>query len=325
MIINNYKWGEDSMFGELRFSKDELSVFLSERNILPLGKIISSLHFSRVKPINIACKTDVAFCRFEGDEGLKMIESSAAGLIFIPKSFHGSIRRENSLLLPCDTPRLEMLRFIDRFWFEEEPSYDLKANPIIHQSAVIEQGVKIGPFSVIGPGVTIGRGSQIGSNCHIQNASIGLNTCIGSSVTIGGTGFGFENDDSTGEVLNFPHIGGVRIGDNVYIGSSTCIDRGSIGDTVVGDDTKIDNLVHIAHNVLIGSRCKIIALTVIGGSVKIGDNSWLSPGSVIRDWRTIGKNTVVGLGAVVVKDIEDGSVVVGNPAKPMNKTLNRYK
>ena len=225
----------------------------------------------------------------------------------------------------CNAPRLEILRFITKFWSEPHIDYDLKSNPIIHSEAVIEDNVKIGPFSVIGPGVCIKKGVTIGANCHIENTLIEENSIIGSSVTIGGAGFGFEDDPVTGDTLHFPHIGRVVIGSNVSVGSCTCIDRGSIGNTIIGDNTKIDNLVHIAHNVKIGRDCKIIALAIIGGSVRIGDGSWISPAAAIRDWRNIGKNVLVGLGAVVTKNVAEGEVVVGNPAKPIERTKNRYK
>ncbi len=109
------------------------------------------------------------------------------------------------------------------------------------------------------------------------------------------------------------------------IGSCTCIDRGSIGDTEIGDDCKIDNLIHIAHNVHMGRRCKVIALAIIGGSVVLGDDTWVAPAAAIRDWRKVGKNAVIGIGAVVTKDIPEGETVVGNPAKPIATTQHRYK
>ena len=314
------------MSGKLVVTKDLLKLFLSERGIALQGNIEDKINkITNIKPIDIADKNDAAFCRFDGDKGLKYIQNTNAGLIFIPQSMENSLNEENKILLLCEFPRLEMLKFILKFWKEEKYNLNLKNNSSIHESSIISDNAVIGPFTVIGPGVIIGPGSCIGANCHIENTSIGSKVEIASGVSIGGNGFGFEDDIESGVSLQFPHIGGVHIGDNVSIGSNTCIDRGSIGDTIIEDNVKIDNLCHIAHNVYVGEGSKIIALSMIGGSVHIGSNSWISPSSTIRDWRKIGKNTLVGLGAVVVKDVEDGEVVIGNPAKPFKKIINRYK
>ena len=144
--------------------------------------------------------------------------------------------------------------------------------------------------------------------------SIGQRVRIGAGARIGFDGFGYEKNEG-GAWEHFPHIGGVNIGDDVDIGKNTCIDRGTLGDTVIGDGTKIDNLVHVAHNVEIGRNCMIIALTCIGGGVIIGDDSYVGIGSSIRDQVKIGEKTFIGMGAVVVKNVEDNVTVVGNPAR----------
>jgi UDP-3-O-[3-hydroxymyristoyl] glucosamine N-acyltransferase len=313
------------MSGKLLITRKKLELFLTERGVSASGDLNMANNIVSIKPIDTANAFDVSFCRFEGIQGLKYIQKTKAGLIFIPESLYEKVAETNSILIPCEFPRLELLRFISQFWKETEIVQKFSDNPIISSSAVIAEDVIIGPFTVIGADVIIGPGCRIGSNCQIENALIGSNVKIGSSVTIGGSGFGFEDDPISGDVLEFPHVGGVKIGNNVSIGSSTCIDRASIGDTVIGDGTKIDNLVHIAHNVSIGNRCKIIALTIIGGSVSIGENSWISPGVAIRDWRKVGKGALVGIGAVVTKDVAIDEVVVGNPAKPLKRTTDRYK
>jgi UDP-3-O-[3-hydroxymyristoyl] glucosamine N-acyltransferase len=313
------------MSGKLFFTLDLLESFFLERELSVIGNLSMAKNIVSIKPIGMATNVDAAFCRFDGIQGLEYIQNTNAGLIFIPKSLRKKVVGIKSIMIFCEHPRLELLRFISRFWSESESDQSGVDNPRINNSASIGNDVVIGPFSVIGAGVVIGAGSRIGSNCHIENTFIGSNAKIGSSVTIGGTGFGFENDPVSGETLDFPHIGSVHIGNDVFIGSSTCIDRGSIGDTVIGSGTKIDNLVHIAHNVIVGENCRIIALTIVGGSVNIGDRSWISPGAAIRDWRNIGKDALVGIGAVVTKDVEAHTVVVGNPAKPIQKSTDRYK
>lgn len=315
------------MMGKIEINQDSFKLFLDDRGMHFKGNLNDVKELDNVKPIEEALSSDIAFCRFEGKQGIQLIKESSAGLIFIPHSLLESFQKHSSILISCEFPRLEMLKFLSEFW--NEPNLDdgyVSNNDVsIHKTAIIGSDVRIGQFTVIGPGVKIKKGAQIGTNNHIENADIGVNAKIASNVTIGGTGFGFEDDPVTKETLEFPHIGGIRIGDNVSIGSSTCIDRGSLGDTIIGDNVKIDNLVHIAHNVKIGNRSKIIALSMIGGSVEIGDDCWISPSSAIRDWRKIGNGALVGLGAVVTKDIESNTIVIGNPAKPLQKKVGRYK
>ena len=135
---------------------------------------------------------------------------------------------------------------------------------------------------------------------------------------IGGAGFGFERDDN-GNRLRFPQIGGVRIGNHVDIGGNTCIDRGALSDTILEDYAKVDNLCHIAHNAHIGKNAVVVACAEVSGSCAIGDDTWVGPNTCIRDQRTIGSNTLIGMGAVVVKHVGDNEVWAGNPAKKMIK------
>jgi UDP-3-O-[3-hydroxymyristoyl] glucosamine N-acyltransferase len=293
------------------------------RGLAPFGP--ENGPFTWVEPLDQAGPADIAFCRFEGEAGLQAILASRAGALFVPLSLLSELPQDRALYLPCAHPRLELLHLLRRFWREAEWTFDPAANPSIHPSARIAEGVRVGPFTVIGPGVSIGAGTRIGSNCHIERVDIGRDCIVANCVTIGRYGFGYEDDPDTGEVLQFPHIGGVVIGDRVEIGSSTCVDRGSIGHTVIGDDCKIDNLIHVAHNVRMGRRCKVIALAIIGGSVVLGDDAWIAPAAAIRDWRKVGAKAVVGIGAVVTKDVPDGETVVGNPARPMSRTRHRYK
>jgi len=148
--------------------------------------------------------------------------------------------------------------------------------------------------------------------------SIGRRVKIGPGARIGFDGFGYEkNEDNVWEL--FPHRGRVIIGDDVDIGANTCIDRGNLEDTIIGNGTKIDNLTHIAHNVVIGKNCIIVCLVCVAGSAQIGDNSWIAPGAIIRDGIKIGKNVTVGMGAIVTKDVRDNVTVIGNPAREMVK------
>lgn len=132
----------------------------------------------------------------------------------------------------------------------------------------------------------------------------------GKNNVIGGHGFGYEKSKD-GIPLRIKHLGNVVIGKNVEIGSNVCIDRGVIDSTIIGDNTKIDNLVHIAHNVKIGKSCLIVAGAVIGGSTTIEDNTFVGINASIKNKLKIGSNVVIGMGSTVLSDVPDNTTVKG--------------
>jgi UDP-3-O-[3-hydroxymyristoyl] glucosamine N-acyltransferase len=143
---------------------------------------------------------------------------------------------------------------------------------------------------------------------------IGKNVSIGPNCIIGAEGFGMGRTKDN-EILVMPQIGGVIIEDNVSIYSNTIIDRGTLGDTIIGSGTKIDRFVHIAHNSKIGNNCVIVSGALLCGSVIVGDNTWIGPSSSILNGVKVGNNCVIGMGSMVVKDVPDGATVKGVPAK----------
>lgn len=192
---------------------------------------------------------------------------------------------------------------------------------VISSKAIIDNNVKIGRNVSVGHNTVIEAGCDIGDNVFIghnnvilKNTFIGDSVVIGNNNTIGGTGFGYEKDDK-GVFRIIPHIGNVIIGHNVEIGNNTCIDRGVLGSTTIGENCKVDNLVHIAHNVTMGKDVMVIALSMVGGSTAIEDGAWISPSTALRDGLRIGANTTVGMGSVVTKNIPDNEIWMGNPAK----------
>lgn len=137
---------------------------------------------------------------------------------------------------------------------------------------------------------------------------------IGKNTAIGRDGFGYARDKD-GTLVKIPHRGNVVICKGVEIGSNVCIDRAVEGSTIIGEGTKIDNLVHIAHGVKIGKNCLIVAGAVIGGSCEIGDNCFIGINASIKNKVRVGNNVTIGMGAVVLKDVPDGETWAGNPAK----------
>jgi UDP-3-O-[3-hydroxymyristoyl] glucosamine N-acyltransferase len=180
----------------------------------------------------------------------------------------------------------------------------------IHSTAyVAEKNVRIGERCEIGPNVTILERSIIEDGAMIRAGSV-----------IGTEGFQFIRFDK--EIMPIKHAGGVLIHKRVEIQGNTCVDKGVFGGfTEIGEDTKIDNLIHIAHNVKIGKRCLLIAFAMIGGSVTIGDDVWIGPSASIVPEIKIGDGATVSIGSVVTKDVPPGKRVTGNFAIDHNKFI----
>jgi UDP-3-O-[3-hydroxymyristoyl] glucosamine N-acyltransferase len=213
------------------------------------------------------------------------------------------------------------------------PASDRIADGRIARSARIEEGALIEPGAVIGPEATIGRGTVIaagavigyrcavgrdcfiGPNASITNALIGDRVILHAGVRIGQDGFGFAM--GPGGHLKVPQIGRVIIQDNVEIGANSCVDRGALKDTIIGEGTKIDNLVQIGHNVVIGRHCVIVGQAAIAGSSELGDFVVMGGQSGVAGHLKIGSGSQIA-GASHAKDsLEPQSKVVGTPAQPL--------
>jgi UDP-3-O-[3-hydroxymyristoyl] glucosamine N-acyltransferase len=201
-------------------------------------------------------------------------------------------------------------------FFVSKPAADyISPKASIHPSVKIGKHVSIGDFTVIEQGCVIGDHSVIGHNNILHEKTIiGNHVKIGSNNTIGGVGFGYEKDEQ-GNYEVLPHIGNVVIKDKVEIGNNTCIDRAVLGSTLIGENVKIDNLVHVAHGVTIGENTLVIAHAMLGGSCVIGKNCWIAPHASIINKGIVEDGALVGMGAVVLKPVKAGTVVAGNPAK----------
>jgi UDP-3-O-[3-hydroxymyristoyl] glucosamine N-acyltransferase len=270
-------------------------------------------------PIDEAGQSDVTFCSRAGAAGLALLRDTRAGVVLCAESQDvASVRESARTFIVVADPRLAFLRIVGRFFGE-------KAAPGIHPTAVIEAGaaiaadVHVGPFVWIGSGCSVGEGTAIYAHVSIYpKTRIGRNVTIHAGTVIGADGYGYQRNER-GELEKFPHIGGVLIEDGVEIGSNTSIDRGTLGDTILRQGSRIDNQVHIAHNVIVGRHAAVIANAMIGGSTIIGDGAWIAPSACVRDGLKIGANAVVGLAALVVKDVPDGATVMGAPARPADE------
>ena len=196
---------------------------------------------------------------------------------------------------------------------------------IINEKTKIDDNVIIYGNSVIGPNVEIGKNSIIYSNNRISNAIIGSNTLIQSGCVIGDRGFGFTPN----EKIELFHVGDVVIGNNVQIGSNTTIDRALLDSTIIDDDVRIDNLVHIAHGVSIGKGTIIAAQVGIAGSSSIGKNCLIGGQVGISGHLKVGNNVTIAAKSGVTKHIKDYAIIAGFPAidiKSWKKIIiNQYK
>ena len=196
-----------------------------------------------------------------------------------------------------------------------EPGAIIEAGAVVGIGAGIGAGTVIAPNAVVGAGCQIGRDCFIGPGSSIQASLIGNRVIVHAGARIGQDGFGFVPGAAGLEKM--PQIGRVIIQDDVEIGANTTVDRGALGDTVIGDGTKIDNLVQIAHNVRIGRGCAIAAHCGIAGSVVIGDFALLGGRVGLADHVTIGSGAQLAASSGVMHDVPAGARWMGTPAQPI--------
>ena len=191
---------------------------------------------------------------------------------------------------------------------------------------IIGNSFCIGAFSYIGANASIGDNVTIGNNVSIEkDVIIGNNVWIESGVRIGTWGFGrYLNPDKTSTMA--PHLGGIRIGNNTFIGANTIIARGTLSDTIICDDVLIDAGCYIAHNVIVNKRTIITGFVLVAGSAVVGEDVWLSPGSIINSNVTVGDRAFVGMGSMVTKNIHEDMYAFGTPAKEICRNNDKkYK
>jgi len=232
-----------------------------------------------------------------------------------------------------------------------EPGAVIGANVSLGAFVVVAEGAEIGAncvigsHSSIGKNATIGRDAIIGAGCRIApNVTIGERVRLHANVVVGGDGFSFVTTEpahvevarkTLGEgaapVLSDPSwhrihsLGGVSVGDDVEVGSNSTIDAGTLRPTRIGNGTKIDNLVQVGHNAVVGENCLLCAQVGVAGSAVIGDRSVLGGKSGVADNTTIGCDVVIGGGSVVLSNVPDGRVMLGYPAVKMRNHVESYK
>lgn len=293
-------------------SVEEIVALLGESVLEVAGP--RSLRVRRPAPIGQADAESITFCSAKGISAAELIRKSEAGIIICEAGAFEKPARPAQALIATDQPRLAFIRVVQAL-FSEPPLTGIHKTAVVDEDAQIAEGVYVGPLASVGRNCSIGRGSVLHQGVHIYpGTQIGENVIVHSGTVVGADGFGYQRGDD-GVFEKFPHLGGVIIENGVEIGANTCIDRGTLASTLIREGAKIDNLVHIAHNVIVGRHAAVIAHAMVGGGTTIGDFAWLAPCACIRDGITIGAHATIGLGAVVTKDVPEGVTVMGAPAR----------
>ena len=238
----------------------------------------------------------------------KTIPSKEA-LVLIPKGL--DINGSKSTFIEVDNPRLSFAKIVNKYFFVRQRKKRIHKTCVLGKKCRIDKSVSIGANCVIGSGVVIGANTIINNNVVISdNVIVGNNCYIKSGAIIGEDGFGFELEKD-GSPMRIPHIGNVVIASNVEIGSNSIIVRGTLNSTIIESGVKIDDHVFIAHNCHVSNNTIITACAEISGSVNIGKNCWIGPNSSIIQKVNIGDNSTIGIGAIITKNIEKNTKIMG--------------
>ncbi|MGZ3273522.1 MAG: UDP-3-O-(3-hydroxymyristoyl)glucosamine N-acyltransferase [Caulobacteraceae bacterium] len=289
----------------------------------------SEAMISGVAPLQNAAASDISF--LDGARYKRLLQDTGAGAVIVEPSLADCVPATAVAIFTASAP--EAWAKVVRLFHPLPPiSPGRDPTAFVAPGARVDETAEIGPFAYIGDGVEIGAGcvigphvvlregvvvgedSRIGAGCVVSHAVIGAGSCLHSGVLVGQEGFGLAR---TSEGLRtVPHLGRAVIGSDVEIGAGCTIDRGSLDDTVIGDGCRLDNLVHIAHNVKLGRGCVIVAQVCIAGSTVLEDFVQVGGQSAIAGHLRIGAGAQIAGKSGVMSDLEPGAVVFGVPAQP---------
>lgn len=269
-----------------------------------------------------------------------LVESAAAAVLITPELQDAPGRCTNRVVVA--KPHEAILALLPRLYRQpERPFVGVHPSAVVHPTASVDADVCIEAFVVVEAGAKVGRGAWVGSHSVIgagatlgqdvrlypqatlyPGVTLGDRVAVHSGARIGSDGFGYVYRDGVHQKL--PHVGGCVIGNDVEIGANSTIDRGSIDQTVIGDGTKIDNLVHVAHNVRIGRLCLLAAQVGIAGSVRVGDGVVMAGQVGVSGHVTIGDKATLTAQAGIFGNIPAGEMWGGFPARPHKESLRGY-
>jgi UDP-3-O-[3-hydroxymyristoyl] glucosamine N-acyltransferase len=298
----------------------------------------ASTQISGIAPIADAKCGDVAFYSTEQNSAafkilpIEVLKKTKASVILVQPE-NAKFAPKDATLLITNSPRGNIIKVLGEIYkekprrgihwaahiergvfFRKRRSVYIGQFATIEKGAVIESNVKIHAGAFIGRGVTLGANTIVHSGAVIENAALGADCVVHSGAVIGKDGFGYTRQD--GKNIFIPHVGRVVIGDRVSIGANSCIDRGAMTDTTIGDGTKIDNLVQVAHGVVIGKECFLAAGVGLAGGVVIGDRALLGGHVGLANGVKVGNDAEIGANSGVFRDIPAGERHMGYPAVP---------
>ena len=316
---------------------------------------VSDTSITKLMPPLLADENTLALALSE--EEIDNLAKTKAKAALVPLG----VNIEHLSTIEVERPRLAMMKLLHLFYSAPDAPVGIHPTAYIHPEAELGENVSIGPNVVVGRNSKIGNNSKLLANCYVgKNCTIGENClfhagcCIGDNshignrvifqhhVSIGADGFSFvtENPDvieqarKEGQVVDqnvnqkvykIPSIGGVVIGDDVEIGANSCVDRGTIENTEIGAQTKIDDLVMVGHNCKIGKACMLVSQCGIAGSCKIGDRVVIAGQAGMADHIEFGSDSIVMAKAGVTKSFPEKSIIIGAPAVPRKDFIKQLK
>jgi len=285
-----------------------------------------------VRPLDTAGREHLSF--LHNPKYVEEARSSEAGAILVADP---AVLPDRNLLV-CPEPYLALAHALEIFHPSERPEPGVHPSAVVAGDVVLSDGASVGPLASVGagsaigertslgPGCVLGRGVVVGADCVIHprvviedRCRVGNRCIIHSGTVIGSDGFGFATVDGVHHKV--PQVGIVVVEDDVEIGANGCIDRAALGETRIGSGTKVDNLVQIAHNVQIGEHCLLVAQAGISGSTRIGHHTVFAGQSGCSGHLEIGSGVVLMARAAAYKDVPDGAMVAGAPARPHREWL----
>jgi UDP-3-O-[3-hydroxymyristoyl] glucosamine N-acyltransferase len=297
----------------MTYSTDDIQAFLNPDDYYFNG---IKNNFSTVATLEDSASTSLVW----GSNNTINPNDYLAAVFILPADSVVESSHKSIFLVP--SPRLTYSRLV-KYFFAIPPSQLVSG--VVSNLAECHDCLSLGSGAVVAQGCVIGRNVVIEENVVLHPGTVvGDNVIIQAGAVIGASGFGFTRN-SDGGLEHFPHVGNVVLGDNVEVGANTCIDRGALGSTIIGNGSKISNLCQIAHNVHVGKDCLIAGKSQIGGGTTVGDSVYIGPSAIISNKLVIGSRADIKIGSVVVSDVKESASVSGNFALDHRKTLRHSR